>query len=90
MCVYIYIYIYIHIHITIYELYVPTFPSAGPLSVSVFFFYGWKGFVHRQPRVGSPQPQEEVPRPAGVRHLYKWNLYSLPIVIWISEGLTQT
>ena len=26
--------------------------------------------LHRQPRVGSPQPQEKVLRPAGVRHLY--------------------
>ena len=34
--------------------------------------------LHRQPGVGSPQPQEEVPRPAGVRHLCKWNLQSLP------------
>ena len=30
--------------------------------------------LHRQPGVGSLQPQEKVPRPAGVRHLYTWNL----------------
>ena len=29
--------------------------------------------LRRQPRVGSPQPQEQVLRPAGVWHLYKWN-----------------
>ena len=31
--------------------------------------------LHGQPRVGSPQPQEKVPRPAGVRHSYTRNLY---------------
>ena len=30
---------------------------------------------HKLPRVGSPKPQEKVLRPAGVRHLYKWNSY---------------
>ena len=34
--------------------------------------------LHRQPRVGSPRPQEKVPRPAGVGHLHKRNLHSLP------------
>ena len=34
--------------------------------------------LHGQPRVGSPQPQEIVPRPAAARQFYEWNLYLLP------------
>ena len=34
--------------------------------------------LHRQPGDGGPQPQENVLRPAGVLHLCKWNLESLP------------
>ena len=30
--------------------------------------------LHRQPGVGSSQPQEQVLRLAGVWHLHKWNL----------------
>ena len=34
--------------------------------------------LHGEPGVGSPQPREKLLRPAGVRHLYKRHLYSLP------------
>ena len=31
--------------------------------------------LHRRPRVGSPQPHKKVPRPAGLRHFYRWDVF---------------
>ena len=47
-----------------------------PVGLSTCSMFGRA--LHRQPRVGSPQPQEKVPRPARMRHLFEWSLYSLP------------
>ena len=33
------------------------------------YFSVFERALHMQPRVGSPQPQEKVPKPVGVRHL---------------------
>ena len=38
-----------------------------PVGLSTCSMFGRA--LHRQPRVGSPQPQEKVQRPAGVRHI---------------------
>ena len=43
-----------------------------PVGLSARSVFRWAS--HRQRRVGCPQPQEKAPRPAGVRHFYKWSL----------------
>ena len=70
MYMYKYIYIYIYIYIT-YILYSITHTNASSI-------FGRAS--HRQRRVGGARPQERVLRPAGVRHLRRWNSNSLPNV----------
>ena len=77
MYMYVYTYIYIYIrwnssreHYTIRSK-VPF--RQTPAGLSTLSMFGRA--LHRQLRVGSPQTQEQVLRPAGVRHICKRNLY---------------
>ena len=82
-----YIYIYIQrererdVYICIYkEIQISSKIPLCQTPVGLGTFSMFERASHRQPRVGSPQPQEKVLRPAGVRHLYKCN-YDMPKVL---------